>query len=432
MAAAAIDTLNAFERGGSPVKPEVLAHGIQIEKQNELERARAAEEARRIEEERARLEDAERRIRELRQRIGTLIARANAATTHDEAIALLNEALGLDPEHGEVKELLEERHRLRQKEEAAERRARSLATVKERIVRHLERGELEEAEGALASADALAAPAEDLAPFRERLAQSRADRRREAEAARAAAEAEARKRREIEGHLSEAEQYLTRGKLTNAIVVTDLALGLDPEHTEARALQADIQRAIEAQKEAEQRVARLMAAAQAAVDEQRFQEATDALEHVRAIAPDTAGLPQLLDLVQAGLDAQRAAELARQEAERERRALDKMLARAKSDTAVATMRLPLASPRTSSRGTVKTPRPCRFVPKSCAPSRTPRCTRLDPRCGTRSQLRTPGSERRGSTRMPSGYPRGSSWRSPPQSGSGADFPNNNRHKKNRR
>ncbi len=328
VAAAAIDTLNAFERGGSPVKPEVLAHGIQIEKQKELERARAAEDARRIEEERARLEDAERRIRELRQRIGTLIARANAATTHDEAIALLNEALGLDPEHGEVKELLEARHRVRQKEEAAERRARSLATVKERIVRHLERGELKEAERALASADALAAPAEDLAPFRERLAQAWADRRREAEAARAAAEAEARKRREIEGHLSEAEQYLTRGKLTNAIVVTDLALGLDPKHAEARALQADIQRAIEAQKEAEQRVARLMAAAQTAVDEQRFDEATDALEQVRAIAPDTAGLQQLFDVVQAGLDAQRAAELARQEAERERRALDKMLARA--------------------------------------------------------------------------------------------------------
>ena len=328
VAAAALDTLNAFERGGSPVKPEVLAHGIQIEKQNELERARAAEDARRIEEERARLEDAERRIRDLRQRIGTLIARANAATTHDEAIALLNEALGLDPEHGEVKELLEEQHRLRQKEEAAERRARSLATVKERIVRHLERGELEEAEGALASADALAAPAEDFAPFRERLAQARADRRREAEAARAAAEAEARKRREIEGHLSEAEQFLARGKLTNAIVVTDLALALDPEHTDARALQADIQRTIEAQKEAEQRVARLMAAAQTAVDEQRFDQATDALEQVRAIAPDTAGLQQLFDDVQAGLDAQRAAELARQEAERERRALEKMLARA--------------------------------------------------------------------------------------------------------
>ena len=328
VAAAAVDTLNAFERGGSPVTPEVLAHGIQIEKQNELERARAAEDARRIEEEHARLEDAERRIRELRQRIGTLIARANAATTHDEAIALLNQALGLDPEHDEVKELLEDRHRLRQKEEAAERRARSLATVKERIVRHLERGELEEAEGALASADALAAPADDLAPLRERLAESRAERRREAEAARAAAEAEARKRREIKGHLSEAEQYLTRGKLTNAIVVTDFALGLDPEHTEARALQSDIQRAIEAQKEAEQRVARLMAAAQTAVDEQRFDEATDALEHVRATAPDTAGLQQLFDAVQAGLDAQRAAELARQEAERERRALDKMLARA--------------------------------------------------------------------------------------------------------
>ena len=583
VAAAAIDILNAFERGAGPVQPEALAHGIQIEKQNELERARAAEAARRSEEERARLEDAERRIRELRRRIGTLIARANAATSHGDAIALLNEALGLDPEHGEVKELLEARHRLRQKEEAAERRARSLATVKERIVRHLERGELEEAEHALTSADSLAAPPEEFAPLRQRLAQVHAQRHREAEeaarqkaeaerrardeqiarhlatarsaierqrfndaldaleqastldaqaagiadlvkkaeAGRAAAEAEAQKRLEIEAQLSEASRHLTRGHLTKAIVIADLVLGLDPEHAAAKSLQADIQRAIEAQKEAErqaaqererwrqiedmiataeaapthdtaleilhdvltrdpgnskaqrllnkrqadlealkaeqrrgeiaaaretieehlsrkeldgagaeldaaerrfqstaefrtlrerlqsvrrdeelerlaraavqqaredfargnhdraitalrkfrprhafasealqalkaqadeirrvqqeqeeqarieaeraarqERVARLMAAAQATVEEQRFEDATEALEQLRAIAPDAAGLEDLSAVARAGLEVQRAAELARQEAERERRALDDMLARA--------------------------------------------------------------------------------------------------------
>jgi tetratricopeptide (TPR) repeat protein len=187
---------------------------------------------------------------------------------------------------------------------------------------------LEQAEEALTSADALVAPAEDFAPLRERLAQSHADRRREAEAVQAAADAEARKRREFEGHLSEAAQHLTRGNLTKAIVIADLALGLDPEHPAARTLQADIQRAIEAQKEAERRVARLMAAAQAAVDRQRFQEAAEALEQLRAIAPNTAGLEHLSGVVHAGLEAQRAAELARHETERERRALDEMLARA--------------------------------------------------------------------------------------------------------
>jgi tetratricopeptide (TPR) repeat protein len=71
-----------------------------------------------------------------------------------------------------------------------------------------------------------------------------------------------------------------------------------------------------------------MGAAQAAVDQQRFQQAREALEQLRAIAPNTPGLEHLSGVVQAGLEAQRAAEIERQDAERERRALDKMLARA--------------------------------------------------------------------------------------------------------
>ncbi len=61
--------------------------------------------------ERARLEDAERRIREIRKSIAGLIARANATSGHNDAIALLNEALQLDPEDAEVRQLLETRHR---------------------------------------------------------------------------------------------------------------------------------------------------------------------------------------------------------------------------------------------------------------------------------------------------------------------------------
>jgi Caspase domain len=268
-------------------------------------------------EERTRLDEAERRIRELRQQIGMLIARANAAGSHDEAITLLNEAIGLDPEHAEVKERLGERRRLRAEAEAADRRARSIEVVKERITRHLERGELEEAERALSSSDPLGAPAEVFAPFRQRLAELHEQRRREAEDAarqqaeaeqrareeqierhlasartaisqrrfadaldsltqasgidprahglaelvrsaergRAAAEAEARQRQEIQSQLAEASRHLTKGNLTKAIVLTDVILTIDPEHAAAKSLHADIQRAVEDQQEAERRAA---------------------------------------------------------------------------------------------------------------------------------------------------------------------------------
>jgi len=455
VAAAAIDILKAFEHGTGPVQPEALAREIEIEKRKEIEKERVAEEARRVEEtraraaeaarqlaaaqsalgrgalddarellaqaleiepqhadalrllhtlqqrieERARLEEAEQRIRELRQRIGTLIARANATTSHDEAIALLNEALGLDPEHAEVKELLEERHRLRL-EAAAERRARSIATVKERIVRHIERGELEEAEHALTSADSLAAP-EEFAPLRQRLAQVHAQRHREAEeaarqkakaerrardeqiarqlatarsaierqrfndaldaleqastldaqaagiadlvqkaeAGKAAAEAEARKRVEIEAQLSEASRHLTRGHLTKAIVIADVVLGLDPEHAAAKALQADIQRAIEAQKEAERHAAQererrrqiedMIATAEAAPT---HDTAIEILDDVLTRDPGNSRAQRLLNKRQADLDALKA-EQRRGEIATTRETIEEQLSRKELDLA---------------------------------------------------------------------------------------------------
>ena len=326
-------------------------------------------------EERTRLEEAERRIRELRQKIGTLIARANATDSDAEAIGLLDEALGLDPEHAEVKELLEERHRLRAEAEAAERRARSIATVQERIARHLERGELEDAEHALASADALGAPAEVFAPLRERLAQLHDKRRRDAEeairlkaeaekraradeiaqhlesarkaigqqrfdealetlrqasaldpnapgiselvssaeAGKAALEAEARKRQEIDNHLNEASRHLTKGHLTKAIVITDVLLGLDPNHPAAKLLHEQIQKAIEGQKEAERKAAQererqrqiedMIATAEAAPT---HDTAIEILNDVLRRDPGNAKAGRLLDKRQADLDALKA------------------------------------------------------------------------------------------------------------------------------
>ena len=352
-------------------------------------------------EERIRLAEAEQRIRELRQKIGTLIARANATDSDAEAIALLDEALGLDPEHAEVKELLEERHRLRTEAQAKERRAHSIATVQERIARHLERGDLEEAEHALVSADALGAPDGAFAPLRERLAELHDKRRRDAEeairlkaeaekraradeiaqhlesarkaigqerfdealetlrqasaldanapgiselvssaeAGKAALEAEAKKRQEIENHLNQASQHLTKGHLTKAIVITDVLLGLDPDHPAAKLLHEQIQKAIEGQKEAERKAAQererqrqiedMIATAEAAPT---HDTAIEILNDVLRRDPGNAKAGRLLDKRQADLDALKA-EQRRNEITAAQQAIEEHLTRNELDLA---------------------------------------------------------------------------------------------------
>ena len=365
---------SALGRGALDDARERLTKALEIEPQHAGALKLQGALQRRIEE-RTRLAEAEQRIRELRQKIATLIARANATDSDAEAIVLLDEALGLDPEHAEVKELLEERHRLRTEAEAKERRAHSIATVQERIARHLERGDLEEAEHALASADELGAPAESFAPLRERLAELHDKRRRDAEeairlkaeaekraradeiaqhlksarkaigqqrfddaletlrqasaldpnapgiselvssadAGKAALEAEAKKRQEIDNHLNEASRHLTKGHLTKAIVITDVLLGLDPDHPAAKLLHEQIQKAIEGQKEAERKAAQererqrqiedMIATAEVA---ETHDIAIEILNDVLGRDPGNAKAGRLLDKRQADLDALKA------------------------------------------------------------------------------------------------------------------------------
>ena len=78
----------------------------------------------------------------------------------------------------------------------------------------------------------------------------------------------------------------------------------------------------------EERVASLVVAAQAAVSQQRFREALDAVEQVRALAPDVAGLEPLAKTAADGLKAQREAEEARRQVEIAHQEMDTTLARA--------------------------------------------------------------------------------------------------------
>ncbi len=211
-------------------------------------------------EERARLEEAERRIRELRKGIAGLIARANATSSHPEAIALLNEALGLDPEHAEVRQLLETRHRLVAEAEAAER----------------------------ARLDQLAAAA-------------------------ALAQAETERRAQIEAQLSDASRHLARENLTKAIVITEAVLRADPQNAAARTLHAKAQDAIEAKRHADvdaaekrerqRKIEDMIATAEAAATPDT---AVDILEDVLATDPGNVRAGRLLRKRQADAAAARA------------------------------------------------------------------------------------------------------------------------------
>ena len=118
-----------------------------------------------------------------------------------------------------------------------------------------------------------------------------------------------------------------------------------------------------------------MAAAQAAVNQQRFQEALEAVEQLRALAPDVAGLEQLARTATDGLKAQRAAEEARRQAEIARQEMDKTLARAAKRLRRRDYRPLSASSTKSWRATVSIPRRCRFAPRFSTQSRKKRSTR---------------------------------------------------------
>jgi hypothetical protein len=231
--------------------------------------------------ERARLVDAERRIRELRASIAALMARANATASHADAIVLLNEALGLDPEHAEVRQLLETRHRLAADAEAAEL----------------------------------------------------ARRQQEAQAA-ALVQAEIERRAQIEGQLAEAARHLEREHLTKAIVITEAVLRADPQNAAARTLQAKARGAIEGKRLADEyaaqkrdrqrRIEDMIATAEAAAT---HDTAIDILKEVLAKDPGNLKAEALLSRRQAEAAA---AAHARQQ-RREQEAADKSLGERRDD-----------------------------------------------------------------------------------------------------
>jgi hypothetical protein len=273
----------SLERGALDEVRELLGRALKLDPHDETA-GRLRDRLERADEERTRLEEAERRIRELRTGISTLIARANATTVHPDAIALLKEALGLDPEHAEVRQLLESRHRVIAEAEAADR----------------------------------------------------ARRQEEADAA-ARAQAESERRAQLEGQLSEASRHLARENLTKAIVITESVLRADPDNAAARTLHARAQGALEAKRLADKYAAQkrerqrqiddMIATAEAAAT---HDTAIEILNDVLARDPDNARALRLLSQRQEEYSAARA-ELRRAEAEEIRRVRREEQAREKAE-----------------------------------------------------------------------------------------------------
>ena len=294
----------ALERGALDEVRELLGRALRLDAQEPTVR-RLQERLGAAVEERTRLEDAERRIRELRKSIAALIARANATASHADAIALLNEALGLDPEHAEVRQLLEARHRLAADAEAAEL----------------------------------------------------ARRQQEAQAA-ALVQAEIERRAQLEGQLAEAARHLDREHLTKAIVITEAVLRADPQNAAARTLQAKAHGAIEgkrladeyaAQKrERQRRIEDMIATAEAAAT---HDTAIDILKEVLAKDPG--------NLKAEGLLSRRQAEAAAARAQQQR--LEKE--RIEKEAQEAAERVPAARRHAANRA--RPPRDSRPIRRSC-------------------------------------------------------------------
>ena len=144
----------------------------------ELRRAIEARRAAIAEEERAEAQriEAEKQARAREQAIAAAIGKARDARSHEAAIAVLSEALRLDPAHPELKRLIDVRRDAVDRERAATRRIDQIAAACRSIETRILRGELDQAQRELETAERTLGAGRDLDPLRQQLASARASR----------------------------------------------------------------------------------------------------------------------------------------------------------------------------------------------------------------------------------------------------------------
>ena len=247
----------------------------------------------------------ERLERERQQAVAAKLGKAAQATSHEEALVLINGALELDPQNEEALRSLEIRSAALEQQRAAERRRNQIDSACQRIEEMLAGDDLDAVEGALNAADDGADARQALAALRRQLASKRREiTRRELAAVR---------QREREQAIAEALDRANRAVSHEvAVAAYRQILDLEPGHQLAQQGLSTRQAALEKE--------RLVAAAldRAAAAASDF-EAVTALREVLELQPD---LPDVLRQLQ-----EREAALARQQEEAYQKRHDDAMAR---------------------------------------------------------------------------------------------------------
>jgi len=260
---------------------------------------------------RALVDEARRQLAEAQARARALEAALTGAREDlsagalDAASARVDEALAIDAQNAEAKAIQGEiaaavEARRRTEEEASARTAVSAA--RERFATGDHAGAITALERFAPAALVSDALDELRVEFRE-MERLRIEVERQADERRKAAEAAERLRKATARKLDDAAGLFGAHDLDGARVLTREVLAQQPQHSDARALEAEIERAIERRRE----VTAGLAAARAHVDAGRFEEARRAIvlvEKLDASAPDLVNLRRAAD---AGIRAAEAA-----------------------------------------------------------------------------------------------------------------------------
>ena len=122
---------------------------------------------------RDRQREEERKAAERREKVANAIKKAKAATSHESAVALLKDALALDPENREARALHESRSASLEKERAEAKRAKDIETARQTIVGLIGKQQFDAADAALQNAEATLHVGKTFKDLKKQLAKAR-------------------------------------------------------------------------------------------------------------------------------------------------------------------------------------------------------------------------------------------------------------------
>ena len=122
---------------------------------------------------RDRQREEERKAAERREKVANAIKKSKAATSHESAVALLKDALALDPENREARALHESRSASLEKERAEAKRARDIENARQTIVGLIGKQQFDAADAALQNAEATLHVGKTFKDLKKQLAKAR-------------------------------------------------------------------------------------------------------------------------------------------------------------------------------------------------------------------------------------------------------------------